>query len=103
MKYAVKFRCKEVRTSDGSIITYEGETMWLIEGSWWTPTSLILNDYWATDYTDYDNKLITFDSREAAEEFMKGWGGHPWKCVPKDWEVLEVKPKYKQCGWEPKN
>jgi len=97
--FVLIIQSKQVKAFDGSILTEAGQKILVCnEPGGWVPAT-------GSRYTgkiEGDAKI--FSSKEAATEFAKTWGGHPWYVVPgKSFEVVEVKQKFKQVpdGYEP--
>lgn len=90
--YAVIFQCKEAKSSNGNVMTAEGEEAVLqVEPEGWVPAT-------ATKFSG--NKLPrdikVFQTEDAAHFFMKGWGGHPWYYIPNGkYRLITIKPVYK--------
>ncbi len=86
MCYAVRYECKEAIAKSGSIVTKCGDTVYVKSGEWGLTSSYRL-----------DKDILTFETEELANEFMKTWRGHPWYNITNgNYEVVEVKPKFKQ-------
>ena len=97
IKYAVSYRCKEMKSYDGNIMTKEGTKVWVHEGDFGPTASKTIN------YTS----LITFDTEKEAKNFIKSFSGHPWYYEKRkqDYEIVEVIPNIitKQDGWKLKD
>lgn len=91
--FAVKFKCKEAKSSDGHVMTKEGEECWLLpEPEGWVPAT----SYKADSYKEIPKDVKVFDKETEALKFMKSWKGHPWYNVPNgDFEVIKVEKKFK--------
>lgn len=97
MSFILKMQCKEIRSSlNDEIMTREGQWVWITNGEWGTTSG---NGF----FDKIPGDVLEFESKEKAEKFTKHWQGHPWYYKPNGvWEILEVKPKFKQVqdGWE---
>ena len=89
--FAIIVTGKEARAFDDTVMSPEGERYWveMEESGWVVATSSRVRQY-----PKASAKLKTFDTREKAEEFAKSWTGHPWWCIPKSYEIVEVEPLY---------
>ena len=100
-RYIVVYECKEAMSTDGSVLTGNGEKALLCD----EPNSRVP----ATGtYYDGSNKNISvwakhFSSEHKAHEFMKKYKGHPWYYIPNgNYEVIKINPVYRQVveRWE---
>lgn len=99
--FAVLFKCKEAKASDGSIMTEEGNPAWLTEddGYWWgKPFSEFYSP--KVSRTSLPHDVIVFKTREEAErqfkEARKGNHIGPWYYRPgKEFEIIEIRQKFK--------
>lgn len=93
MSFALKVICKEARAVTDAVMVEEGTIAWVVKDTWgWSSSP------WPTCNLPH---LVTFESREEAEEAARKWKGHPWYFIPIRVEVVEVKPVYRQEieGW----
>lgn len=91
--FALKVICKEALTVADTILVAEGTVAWVVESEWgWTSSP------WPCCGLPH---LVTFKSREEAEEAAEKWEGHPWYYRPIRVEAVEVNPVYTQVlkGW----
>lgn len=97
--FALIIQSKQVKACGGSILTEAGKKFLVCnEPSGWIPAT-------GSPFTgNIGGDAKIFSSFEEAEWFAKNWQGHPWYVRPgKRFEVIEVKPKFKQIpdGYEP--
>ena len=92
--FVVRTECKQALAYDKSILTEEGEKVWVCKepDGWVEATSSSAK--WSDDpHPD----CLTFKTYESAEKFIKKWKGHPWYNTPNgNYEIIEVQRKYKQ-------
>ncbi len=101
MTFAIKTQCKEARAQDGSVLTKEGEWVFIcVEPEGWVPATSV-GVHGMDNYLPKD--ILIFNFKKNAEKFIKEWHGHPWYHIPNGtYEIIEVKPKMIQIqnGWE---
>lgn len=91
-QFALIISCQKVKSNidETSIMTEEGEQVW-ISRSDFCPTSTTMFMY---PRENPPTDLMTFSSKEKAEEFAKQWKGHPWYYIPNgNYEVVTIRPK----------
>lgn len=93
--FALRIVCEEVRGKDNRVITCDGDVVFLVDSEWGHTTS---HEEWVGD------RLITFDTAEAAHKCANKLKPHPWYIRPKSYEVVCVEPVYetKMVGWKVK-
>lgn len=94
-RYAVKVISGVALNIDKKVITNDGEEFWLCDGEWGVDGR---HGYAGEMPVD----VKTFKTRDEARHFASTWDPHPWYVKPKDWRIVEVKPRFVQCGWEGK-
>jgi hypothetical protein len=57
----------------------------------WGPSSSRFGLHYNLDNVPRD--ALVFAARAEAAAFAKTWKGHPWWCVPKSYEIVELLPK----------
>ncbi len=92
--YGIIVTGKEALDIHNHAHTKEGEKFWVIKDSWGPSSS------WLSMYKNPPPDILVFNTSDEAESFAKTWKGHPWWCVPKDFEVVKLKPKMIHCGYE---
>lgn len=91
MSFVIKMECKEVLAPDGTPMTKEGQEAWVIEGDWGPETTDV------TSETIIPEDVLLFEKHVEAEEFIKGWEGHPWYNIPNgNYQIFEVEPIYEK-------
>lgn len=104
MAFAVKFQTTDCPSSNGVLVSRDGEWRWIVrEPEGWV---------WATSQGGADQGVAgdvkTWQTREAAERATLRWEKeyHPWYGKPNGiYEVVELAPTYRttQTGWKIKN
>lgn len=81
--YAVLVTQKEVLANSGSVLTRENEKAWVVVSDGWNTSR-------NCEGAELAKEVKRFPTEEEAVSFAKVWGGHPWYCKPKAWEVVKV-------------
>ena len=92
-KFAIIVTSKKALTQSNTAITLEDDKFWVTDDpeGWVVATSVSVDLY-------KDNlpiHLKVFNNKESAARFASTWQGHPWWCIPKDFEIVEVVKKKK--------
>jgi hypothetical protein len=94
--FAVTFRAKEARSAlENAVVTPAGTLMLLAvdpEG-WASATGRRLWPKEAAAFAESGSlpaRAKVFETREAADDFMRSWDPHPWYAAPETWTVVEV-------------
>lgn len=92
--YAIKIVCKEVKSSDGYLLTREGSTVYLVEDEWGITTRSVIFGAGAN--------LLIWDTAEEADKAAKKLTKklNPWYIKAKSYEIMEVNPVYNVIGYE---
>lgn len=93
--YAIKYKTAECLSSNGHIVTYDGETNWVTE----EPEGWVEATSHGSGSNVVPNDVYKFKSEEAAHKFFERWltSYHPWYGKPNGYyEVVKLAPKYKK-------
>jgi len=96
LKYAVVVTGKPVMGRLGGYMSHKGDKFIICNGEWGVTSSR-----YPALLSEVPDDVKTFESEASATEYGLRWKGHPWWVDPLEFEVIEIKPAYKNkhCGW----
>lgn len=94
--FCVVVELKECRSSDGSIITNEGDKALLVNDDFIDATARHIHGDKPSSNDLSQMDIKTFKDVNQVDNFLEGWEGHPWyHKFNGNYDVYEIKKNYK--------